>query len=126
MSFTPLAEALKSKMAELQNKKPQFKSERAELFNELYSHYEKSYVKNTQILYGQWLKKNKYKHSMERVEQYKKDKSFRKKITIKSFCSHWFSFIKTQDIYYLNSICRDKENRNENVNQWLFWAIKNQ
>lgn len=118
-----LAKALEQKKLEF-GSKPKFRSQRNELFNELYSHYEKSYKKNTWSAYIQWLKQNKFKHSNLMVEKYKKDKSFRKQITEKSFCSFWFSFLKTEDIYYLNSIARDKDNRGENFNRWLFWSIK--
>lgn len=126
-TFSSLTLALQAKMLEMQKnkEKPLFRSERAELFNELYGFYERSYKKNSWNAYREWLKTNKFKHTSERVEQYKKDPSFRKQITVKSFCSFWFGFMKTQDLYYLISIAKDKENRGENFNRWLFWAIKN-
>lgn len=99
------------------------KSQRAELFKELYSYYEKSYKKNTWSDYVAWLKKNKIKHSKESIENYNKIK--RPKITVRSFCSYWLSFIPTNDLYYLISIAKDMEQRNQNFNKWLFYSIKN-
>lgn len=117
-------EAIEKRKLEVE--KPKFRSERSELFNELYSYYEKSYRKNCWSDYITWLKKNKFKHSKEKIAEFKKSKDFRKKISIKSFCSFWLSFVKTNDLYYLISIAKDKDQRGENFNKWLFWAIKNQ
>lgn len=47
-----------------------------------------------------------------------------KKDTEKSFCSYRLGFMKTDDLYFLISIAKDKDNRGENFNRWLFWAIK--
>lgn len=101
-----------------------FKSQRAELFNELYGFYEKSYKKNMWSAYRMWLGKNKLKHSPERIVQFKKSKDFRKPITVRSFCSYWLGFLETGDLYFLLSVAKDKFNRGENFNKWLFWAIK--
>lgn len=102
------------------------RSQRAELFKELYGYYERCYKKNTWADYRSWLARNRYKHSQARTEEFKKSKDFRKPIEISSFCSYWLGFLKTEDLYYLISIARDKENRGENFNKWLFWAIKKQ
>lgn len=104
--------------------KPRFKSERAELFNELYGHYSKCYRKDTWEAYKKWLQKNKLKHTAENTAKFKKSPDYRKKITIKSFCSFWLGFVATNDLYYLISIAKDKEARGENFNKWLFWALK--
>jgi hypothetical protein len=101
------------------------KSQRAELFKELYSYYEKSYKQNTWTDYRRWLGRNKFKHSPQRIAEFKKSNDYRKKIAVKSFCSYWFSFLKTSDLYYLISVVKDKDSRGENVNKWLFWSIKN-
>lgn len=122
--FVSFRDALEAKKAEIPQ--PKFRSERAELLNELYTYYEKSYKQNTWVLYREWLKKNKFKHSTEKVAEYKKDKSYVKIIPIKRFCSYWFNFLKTEDLYYLISIAKDKEKRGENFNRWVFWAIKKQ
>lgn len=103
-----------------------FRSKRAELFNELYSLYEISYKRNTWKIYRSWLARNRFKHSQAKLNEFKKTKLFRKPISVKSFCSYWFGFLKTNDLYYLLSIARDKINRKENLNSWLFWAIKKQ
>lgn len=122
--FVSLSEAISKKMSEIE--KPKFRCERSELFNELYSYYEKSYKKNSWSSYIAWLKKNRFKHSKEKIAEFKRDKSFRKQIPVSSFCSFWLSFMKTDDLYYLVSIAKDKDNRGENFNKWLFWAIKPQ
>lgn len=121
-TFVSLSDALAKIKAE--STPPKFRSERNSIFNELYSHYEKSYKKNTWASYISWLKANRLKHSREQVEKFKKSSAFRKQITVKSFCSFWLGWMSTQDLYYLVSIARDKENRGENFNKWLFWAIK--
>lgn len=121
-AFVSLQDAINKKISEIP--KPRFKCERAALFNELYGYYERSWKKNCWSDYINWLKSNRLKHSKEKLINFKGSPSFHKKITVASFCSFWFGFIKTNDIYYLNSICKDKENRKENVNKWLFWAIK--
>jgi hypothetical protein len=102
----------------------QFKSSRAELFNELYSLYEQSYKKNVWDDYRKWLARNRFRHNQQRALEFKKTKDFRKPITVRSFCSFWFGFLKTDDLYYLLSVARDKTRRGENLNKWLFWAIK--
>lgn len=101
---------------------PKRLSQRAELFKELYSYYEKSYKKNTWLDYIKWLKENHIKHTKESIAKF--DKIKRKPITVKSFCSFWLSHIPTIDLYYLISIAKDMENRNQNFNKWLFWSIK--
>ncbi len=120
--FLSLRETLEARMRELPE--PPCRSERAELFKELYGFYERSYKKNTWSDYLAWLRRNRFRHSSERVVQYEKDKSYRKIIPVSSFCSYWFGFLKTSDLYYLISVVRDMEHRGMNVNRWLFWAIK--
>lgn len=103
-----------------------FRSNRAELFNELYSLYEKSYKKNMWDEYRQWLRKNRFKHTTYTLEQFKKSSAYRKQIPVGSFCSFWFGFLTTSDLCYLISVAKDKDKRGENLNKWLFWSIKKQ
>lgn len=100
------------------------KSERAALFADLYAVYERSYKQNSWDAYKAWLRSKRLRHSPERVAQYAKDPTFRKPVTVKSFCSYWFGFLKTQDLYYVLSVARDMERRGQNVNKWLFYSIK--
>lgn len=102
--------------------RPIFKSERAELLNQLYTFYEKDYKKQTWKEYIIWLRNNNKKHSNDSINDYKKIAY--KKITIKSFCSFWLSHIPTKDLYYLISIARDCDNRNVSFNKWLFWSLR--
>ena len=118
-TFISLAEYIAK--IKLENPAP-FRSERNELFNQLYAFYEKSWKKNMWIDYIAWLKKNHFKHSKEKVLAYKKVAY--PKISEKSFCSYWLGHIPTNDLYYLVSIAKDKDNRGENFNRWLFWALK--
>ncbi len=120
--FLSFQEAIKK--AKLSAGQPKFRSQRSELFAELYSYYEKSFKKNSWVDYINWLKKNHFKHSKDKVITFKTSKEFHKKITVASFCSFWLGFMKTEDLYYLISIAKDKDQRGENFNRWLFWAIK--
>ena len=128
-SFKKAIEQAKARLEGTQNPvmyrlSDRIKSHRAELFKELYSYYELSYKKNAWSDYKRWLGKNRFKHSPVKVAEFRKSKEFRKPIDISSFCSYWFGFLKTEDLYYLISIARDKHNRGENFNKWLFWSIK--
>lgn len=102
--------------------KPTFKSERAELLSQLYQFYEEDYKIQKWKEYVGWLKQNRKKHSLEMIEEYKRI-SF-KKISLKTFCSYWLSHIPTDDLYYLVSFARDKHNRKESFNRWLFYNLK--
>ena len=97
-------------------------NQQQELFAELYNYYEKDYKKQAWKSYVQWLKQNRIKHNKISIQEYKKI-AF-KKITVKSFCSFWLSFIPTVDLWYLVSIAKDMDNRGQSFNRWLFWAIK--
>ncbi|HAS92275.1 MAG TPA: hypothetical protein DCS12_08600, partial [Clostridiales bacterium] len=101
-------------------------SERSELFKQLYPYYERSYKKNTWTNYITWLKRNKIKHSSKSLEDFKKSKYFHKKIDEKSLATYWLCWADKETLYYLQSIAKDMENRNQNFNRWLFWAIKPQ
>lgn len=120
-NFISFADAIAQKKLEI---KPKFRSQRNELFNELYKYYEKSWKQNTWSNYIKWLKQNKFKNTPEKRNEFKKSKMYFKKDTEKSFCSYRLGFMKTDDLYFLISIAKDKDNRGENFNRWLFWAIK--
>lgn len=121
-NFISLADALLQKKVELPNVK--FRSERNALFFELYGYYERSWKRNTWLNYIKWLKQNKFKSSKDKQVEFKKSKFYYPKDSEKTFCSYRLGFMKTNDLYFLISIAKDKENRGENFNQWLFWAIK--
>mgnify|MGYP003425957881 CR=1 FL=1 len=101
---------------------PRQKSQRAELFCELYNYYEKDYKRQSWKSYVQWLKQNKFKHSTAKIDEYKKI-AF-PKISVKSFCSYWLSHIKTEDLWYLISIAKDHDHRGTSFNKWLFFSLK--
>lgn len=102
--------------------KKEFNSQRAELFSQLYQIYELDFKKQTWKNYLKWLKEKRFKHSKEKVQEYKK--IMYKKITVASFCSFWLSHIPTEDLYYLLSIAKDMQNRNQSFNKWLFYNLK--
>lgn len=106
----------------MENPVPKFKSQRAELFNDLYSFYEKDYKKQKWKEYISWLKKNRKKHTKEAIAEFRLVSY--PKISIRSFCSFWLGHIPTDDLYYLVSIARDCDNRGISFNKWLFWALK--
>ena len=102
------------------------KNHRRCLFRELYPYYERDWKKQTWKNYQIWLRNNRLKDSKENQAKFKKSDMFFKKISDASFASFWLSHMRTEDLYYLISIAKDKENRKESFNKWLFWAIKPQ
>lgn len=102
--------------------KPTFKSERSECLSQLYQFYEKDYKIQKWKDYIAWLKANRKKHTPDSIREY--NVIHHKKITLKSFCSFWLGHIPTDDLYYLLSIAKDKDNRKESFNRWLFYNLK--
>lgn len=123
-NFISLADYIAQK--KIENPIKQFRSQRNELFNELYKFYEKSWRKNTWTNYIKWLKINKLENNKINREKFSKSKMFFPKDTEKKFCSFRLGFMPTKDLYYILSIAKDMDNRGENFNKWLFWAIKPQ
>lgn len=120
MEMISLADALAKYKTNTQSK---FKSQRSEIISELYSYYKEDWRKNTWKNYIAWLKQNKIKHSGDAKKKFEASKSYHKIFTIKYFCVK-LAHIPTEDLYYLISIAKDKANRNESFNKWLFWALK--
>lgn len=119
MEFITLQEAIKK----YKNEKPKI-SQRSDLLRQIYEYYQKSYKINTWHNYLKWLKENKKEVSKETQDEFRKTKIYHKQIDIRSFCSFWLGHIPTKDLWYLLSIAKDMENRNQNFNKWLFWALK--
>lgn len=104
-----------------------FLSQRNEFMKELHEAYLQDKYNLDKLNYVRWLKRNKFSPSTENIARWKKGSGeFRTPITPKSFASFWLAHIPTHDLYYLVSIARDKQNRKESFNKWLFWALKNQ
>lgn len=116
-----LQELISQKKAENLFKK-EFKSQRAELLSQLYFIYELDFKKQTWKNYIKWLRSNGREHCSLNVIEYKK--IMYKKITVASFCSFWLSHIPTEDLFYLVSIAKDMQNRNQSFNKWLFYNLK--
>lgn len=100
-------------------------NQRRVLMKELYEHYETEWKFQTWQNYKNWLAQNKLKPCFENQEKFKKSAFYFIKITPKSFASFWLGHIPTNDLHYLVSIAKDKRNRKESFNRWLFWALKN-
>lgn len=121
--------SLKDAINKLQNEGVTFsetkRKSRNDWIKEIYEFYLKD-KKNLDInQYKRWLLRNKKRHSLSNAEHWKtSSKEWRKPITDKSFASFWLSHIPTSDLPYISSIARDKLNRGESFNKWLFWAIK--
>lgn len=105
------------------NEKPKI-SQRSELFRQLYEFYEKGYKKNTWHDYLSWIRETKKPNNKETQNEFRKTKLFHKQIDIRSFCSFWLGHIPTEDLWYLLSIAKDMDKRNQNFCKWLFWALK--
>lgn len=101
-----------------------FRSERSEVFAELYKYYENDWKVQTWKNYITYLKQNKKKDTNEQRELFKKSDLYFKKISVKSFCSFWLSFLTTDELYFILSIAKDKLNRKESFNKWLFYSLK--
>lgn len=102
-----------------------FLTKRNEMMKELHEAYLRDKYNSDKINYVRWLKRNKFAPSTENIARWKKSSGeFRTPITPKSFASYWLAHIPTSDLYYLISIAKDKANRKESFNRWLFWAIK--
>lgn len=120
MEMISLADALaKYKKQE----KPKFRSQRSEIISQLYEFYKADWKVSTWKNYVAWLKQNRIKNSEESRAKFKKSTSFFKMMTVRYFCVK-ISHIPTEDLYYLISIAKDKQNRGESFNKWLFWALK--
>lgn len=103
----------------------QVKSQRAELMQQIHEFYLKDKWVNDRKLCAKWLSRKKMKPTKENVEIWKKEsKEFRKPITAKSLASFWLCHIPTHDLYYIVSIAKDKKERGESFNRWMFWSIK--
>lgn len=98
------------------------RSERAELLGQIYEKYRASNKTQNHKRYVKWLAENKFKHSEQKVVEFKKTKICLKARTIKSFAI-MLAHIPTKDLYYILSIAKDKENRNENFGGWLMGEI---
>lgn len=110
----------------LNNKKT---SERAEIIKEIYEIYISKKQTNHRKKanwkrYIIWLKKNKIPDSKENQNKFRRSKEFIKTRDIKSFC-FLLSHIKTKDLYYILSVGKDMENRDQNFSGYLLGNILN-
>lgn len=114
---------LQNAIEKYKSEKPKI-SQRSELLRQLYEYYEKSYKKNTWHDYLSWLREFKKENNKETQDEFRKTKLFHKQIDTRSFCSFWLGHIPTKDLWYLLSLAKDMNNRDQNFNRWLFWALR--
>ncbi len=104
------------------------RSERASIIEDIYNLYTSSIQrfhrkKANWKRYVQWLKENRLPDKKENQEKFKKSKKFIKEYDIKRFC-FLVSHLKEKDLYYILSMGKDMENRNENFGAWIISNIK--
>lgn len=120
---------MKDLVARLQQKGVAFKKTSKSQRNELMKEIHELYVADKWLLdranCAKWLSRKKMKPIVANVEKWKKESGeFRKPITPASLASFWLSHIPTEDLFYILSIGKDKKQRNESFNRWLFWSLK--
>lgn len=98
-------------------------SERAELIKELYALYQSPRQKNHRKKanwkrYCAWCKTQKNADSENARKAFKKSKQYLREQRINTFC-FFLSPIPTKDIYYLLSVAKDMENRNQDLSSYL-------
>lgn len=98
-------------------------SQRAEILAELYEFYREDWKKSTWKNYIQWLKKHRTKHSEMARVTFKSSSNYFAEMNVKYFAVR-LAHIPTEDLYYLISIAKDKQKRNEDFNRWLFGSLK--
>lgn len=104
------------------------KSERADTISKIYD----IYTSPTQRLirkkenwkrYVKWCKMNKQPNSKESQAKFKKSKLYIKEHPVKTIC-YFISHIPTKDLYFLLSVGKDMENRNQNFSRYLINQTK--
>jgi len=120
--------AMKDLVARLQQKGVAFKktdkSQRNALMKELHELYLADKLVNDKKNCATWLSRRKMKPLVTNVDKWKKESGeFKTPITPASLASFWLCHMKTEDLFYLISIAKDKANRKESFNKWLFWSI---
>lgn len=109
--------------------KKQKTSERAELIKEIYE----IYTSDTQRIhrkkenwkrYIQFLKENRIPDSKQAQSKFKRSKKYIREHNIKSF-AYFISIIPTPDLYYILSVAKDMNNRNQNMSAWIISNLVN-
>ena len=106
------------------------KSLRNDLFKQIYSFY---YTEQEKMLkkkanwkrYVQYLKDNKLPNTFDNQKKFKKSKFFIRKMTDKQMACFFLAHVKTDDLWYVRSICYDKMNRKESVGAYIMSLISN-
>lgn len=117
-----------SLLKEKQIKKTPKTSERSLNIEELYKLYTSVTERKLRRIenwkrYRLWLMNNRIPHSPENVTKFRKVKTgvnkFIDEYGISSF-AFMTSHIKTSDLYYVLSVARDKNHREQSIGAWLF------
>ena len=75
--------------------------------------------------YVQYLKDNKLPNTFDNQKKFKKSKFFIRKMTDKQMACFFLAHVKTDDLWYVRSICYDKMNRKESVGAYIMSLISN-
>jgi hypothetical protein len=107
--------------------KGEARSQRNELMKQIHEIYLKDAETQDRIRCKNWLVVKRLNPMIPKNVQLWKDTSgeyYKNKITPASMASYWLSHVPTEDLFFLVSIGKDKLQRKESFNKWLFWAIK--
>lgn len=74
--------------------------------------------------YVAWLRGQRVCDTKEKQEAFRKSKLFLKKASPKTL-AFMVSHIKTKDLYYVLSVCRDRSNRNQSIGKYIWGLRKN-
>ena len=105
--------------------KSKHRSQRAEIISEIFDIYTSQRDlrrKENWKRYVAWLKQYHRVTSKESENLFKKTKQYIKEMDIKRFCV-LISHIKTDDLYYLLSVAKDMNNRNQPFGAYLISSI---
>lgn len=101
------------------------KTQRNELMKQIHDCYIKDKWLSDRANCAKWLSIKRLSPTKENVDVWKKQSGeYYKPITPASLASFWLGHIKTEDLFYIVSIAKDKINRKENFVKWLFWSLR--
>ena len=91
--------------------------------NEMYAMYASEQERKLRKMYNfnnykAWLQLHRYKHSLNHVSLFKKDRRFVGELEIGAFCIR-LAKLSPDDLYYMNSIVKDKYHRGESVGAYI-------
>lgn len=102
-------------------------SERAEAIKSIYEVYSSQKQKmfrrkENWKRYCEWCRANRKENSPENTKLFKKSKKFIKEHSVKTIC-YFLSHIPTSDLYYISSVGKDMQNRNQNFSGYFISSL---